>query len=140
VERFLAEATAGLELRRRGELEAGRERLAAAEAVYAGDFLEEDAYEDWAVALREEARSMYIAVARELAAVALARGELDLAARYLLRSLEKDPYDEEAHLTLVALLASGGRHGEARRAYRSYAARMGEISVEAAPFPRPGAP
>ena len=138
VERFLAEATAGLELRRRGEVDAARERLAAAEAVYAGDFLEEDAYEDWAVALREEARSMYIAVARELAAAALARGELDLAARYLLRSLEKDPYDEEAHLTLVALLASGGRHGEARRAYRGYAARMGEISVEAAPFPPPG--
>ncbi|MGH3059054.1 MAG: BTAD domain-containing putative transcriptional regulator, partial [Gaiellaceae bacterium] len=138
VERFFAEATAGLELHRRGEMAAARERLAAAEAVYAGDFLEEDAYEDWSVALREEARSTYIGVARRLAETAIARGELDPAARYLLRSLEKDPYDEEAHLTLVALLASGGRHGEARRAYRTYTARMGEISVEAAPFPAPG--
>jgi ATP/maltotriose-dependent transcriptional regulator MalT len=140
VERFLAEAAAGLDLWRRGEADAARERLVAAEAVYAGDFLEEDAYEDWAVALREEARATYISVARLLGEDALARGERDLAARYLLRSLEKDPYDEEAHLTLVELLASGGRHGEARRAYRTYAARMEEISVEAVPFPAPGRP
>jgi ATP/maltotriose-dependent transcriptional regulator MalT len=140
VERFLAEAAAGLDLWRRGEADAARERLVAAEAVYAGDFLEEDAYEDWAVALREEARATYISVARVLGEDALARGERDLAARYLLRSLEKDPYDEEAHLMLVELLASGGRHGEARRAYRTYAARMEEIQVEAVPFPAPGRP
>ena len=29
----------------------------------------------------------------------------------------------------------GGRHGEARRRYRSYAERMDEIDVEVEPFP-----
>lgn len=134
VERFLAAAAAGFELFDEGAVESGRERLAAAEALYAGEFLEEDAYEDWAVAPREEARATYIAVARTLGRDALARGAHDLAARYFLRTLERDPYDEEVHLALVALLASAGRHGEARRAYRTYASRMQEISVEAAPF------
>lgn len=135
VERFLADAAAGFELLGAGDADGARERLAAAEGLYAGEFLEEDAYEDWAVALREEARATYIAVARALGDDALARHASDLAARYFLRTLEKDPYDEEVHLALVALLSARGRHGEARRAYRAYVARMEEISVEAAPFP-----
>jgi ATP/maltotriose-dependent transcriptional regulator MalT len=135
VERFLADAQAGLSLLAEGAADAARERLATAETLYVGEFLEEDAYEDWAVALREEARATYIAVARALGEDAFARGDHDVAARYFLRTLEKDRYDEAVHLALVALLASAGRHGEARRAYRNYVARMDEISVEAAPYP-----
>ena len=137
IERFLVEAAAGFTLRADGALSRARGRLAAAEGLYSGEFLEEDAYEDWAVPLREEARATYISVARALGEDALQRGEHDLAARYFLRTLEKDPYDEEIHLALVALHESAGRHGEARRAYRTYVSRMEEIAVEAAPFPAP---
>ncbi|HXG25349.1 MAG TPA: hypothetical protein VNL94_00635 [Candidatus Binatia bacterium] len=35
--------------------------------------------------------------------------------------------------------AAAGRHGEARRRYGIFAARMAEIGVEAAPFPSPDA-
>ena len=35
------------------------EQLRAAGAIYAGDFLEEDLYEDWAIPLRERARAAY---------------------------------------------------------------------------------
>ncbi len=62
-------------------------------------------------------------------------GDADGATRYYLRILERDPYDEGAHLGLVAALVAAGRHGEARRRYGFYAAKMEEISVEAAPFP-----
>jgi ATP/maltotriose-dependent transcriptional regulator MalT/DNA-binding SARP family transcriptional activator len=109
--------------------------LAAAEAAYAGDFLEEDPYSDWSVALREEARATYLRVARALATAAAAAGERDAAVGYLLRILQRDPYDERAHLALVATLAAGGAHGEARRAYRAYAARMDELGVEPVGFP-----
>jgi ATP/maltotriose-dependent transcriptional regulator MalT/DNA-binding SARP family transcriptional activator len=136
VEAFLAEAAAAFELLRDGRRDEGCEQLAAAEARYTGDFLEEDAYEDWAVALREEARATYIRVARTLADEAAATGDHDAAARYLLRSLEKDGYDERAHLALVATFQAAGRHGEARRAFRTYSARMEEIGMEAASFPR----
>ncbi len=49
--------------------------------------------------------------------------------------LERDPFDEGAHLRLVACLERAGRRGEARRRYRGYSARMQEIGVEPAPFP-----
>ncbi len=135
VEVFLAQAAAGFELLRGGRRGVARERLTAAEARYTGDFLEEDVYEDWAVPLREEARATYIRIARALAQDAAAAGDHDAAARYLLRALEKDGYDEATHLALVAAFQAAGRHGEARRAFRTYSARMEEIGVEASPFP-----
>jgi DNA-binding SARP family transcriptional activator len=111
------------------------EALRQAEAAYRGDFLEEDLYEDWAVPLREELREAYLQVVRALAALAARDGDQDMAVSYSLRVLERDAYDELAHLGLVTAFASAGRHGEARRAYGVYAARMSELGVEAAPFP-----
>jgi DNA-binding SARP family transcriptional activator len=137
VEAFLEDADSALALRRHGEPEA-TDLLEAVEVAYTGEFLEEDLYEDWTVPLREEARAAYLEIARALAEDALAAGNPDPAIRYLLRILEKDPFDEAAHLALVSALAIARRHGEARRAYRAYTARMAEIGVEAAPFPDPG--
>ena len=134
VERFLDASSEALAALRDGSPDAGAS-LAAAEAVYSGDFLEEDAYEDWAVALREEARAVYTEVARALAEDASARGDADAATRYYLRVLERDPYDEPAHLGLVTALDAAGRHGEARRRFRAYCARMESIGIESASFP-----
>lgn len=136
VERFLGDALEALALYRAASPEAHR-RLAAAEAGYTGDFLEEDAYEDWAIALREEVRTTYVEVVRALADLAAREGDADATTRYSLRILERDPYDEPAHLGLVMALEAAGRHGEARRCYRAYCARMDEIAVESAPFPAP---
>ncbi|MGH2546925.1 MAG: BTAD domain-containing putative transcriptional regulator, partial [Actinomycetota bacterium] len=135
VERFMADASEGVRLRASGRAEEGAPLLSAAEAAYTGDFLEENAYDDWAVPLREEARATYVAVARALAEVAVARKEHHAAVRFLLRIAERDPYDEEAHVGLVRVLSAFGSHGEARRHYRMYRARMEELGVEPAPFP-----
>jgi len=135
VEAFMALAEQGLALDRDGQGQEALSRLREAEAAYAGDFLEEDLYEDWAAALREEARSAYVSVARALARRAAAAADHDSAARYHLRILDKDGWDEGAHLGLVEALEHAGRHGEARRQYRAYAARMEEIEVPVTAFP-----
>jgi DNA-binding SARP family transcriptional activator len=135
-ERFLRLAAEGLAGHREAAARA-RATLQAAEEAYAGDFLEEDRYEEWAEPLREEARAAYVSVARALAEIAAAARDHDAAVRYYLRILEKDAFDERAHLGLVATLHREGRHGEARRQYRTYAARMVELEVPAAPFPGP---
>lgn len=114
-----------------------REALSLAEAAYTGDFCEEDPYSDWAGALRDEARSAYVAVARALATRHAADGDPETASRYLLRLLACEPYDESAHVALVRQLDAAGRHGDARRRYREYAARMAELEVEPAPYPAP---
>jgi DNA-binding SARP family transcriptional activator/tetratricopeptide (TPR) repeat protein len=135
VDEFLTAARIALELRRTGAHDA-YERLLAAEVAYTGDFLEEDAYEDWAIGLREEARARYTEVLRALAADALGEGDVESATRFHLRVLERDPYDEPAHLGLVATHEAAGRHGEARRCFGAYCARMDELGIESAPFPR----
>jgi len=107
------------------------EELRVAEAGYAGDFGEEA----WAADLRDEARTAYVAVARTLTRMFATRGEPQTAIRYLLRLLACAPYDEDAHLGLVRALDAVERHGDARRAYRAYAARMDERGRDRAPYP-----
>ena len=135
VEVFLHEAENGLALRASGQAEEATEWLAQAEGLYAGDVLDGDPYGDWAVSIREEARAMYISTARALAEAASAAGHEELALRYLLRLLGHDPYDEHAHLALVSSFERIGRRGEARRAYRTYVARMEELGAVPAAFP-----
>lgn len=135
VEVFLQEAGEGLELLAAARRPEAIERLIDAEAIYAGDFLEEDLYEDWAVALREQARSAYVGVATALADQALAAGDHESAIRYDLRLLERDGFNESAHLALVRSLAALGRKGDARRRYRLYSSAMEELGVPIAPMP-----
>ena len=137
VERFLALAKRGLSLTNTGDQDADEALsvLEAAEAMYSGDFLEEDAYQEWVIPLREEARASYVAVARVLGEAASARGDHDSAIRCYLRILERDPYDEAASLALISATLGAGGHGEARRHYGTYVARMRELDIEPAPFP-----
>jgi ATP/maltotriose-dependent transcriptional regulator MalT/DNA-binding SARP family transcriptional activator len=122
---------------------AGRpgEALAAwrrAEAAYVGDFCEEERYAEWAVATREEARAAYTRAAARVATAEHDAGRDDEAIRLWLRLLERDPYDERAHLAVVEILAAAGRTGEARRRYLAYAEHMRDLGLEAMPFPSTG--
>ena len=80
VETFLADARAGLRAISEGDTSTASSLLTAAEAAYAGEFLEEDLYEDWSTVLREEARTTYVSVAMALADLALGTGDHDGAA------------------------------------------------------------
>ncbi|MEV0194852.1 BTAD domain-containing putative transcriptional regulator [Nonomuraea sp. NPDC050691] len=135
VERFLGLVAAAARLDHAGREAEALERWAAAESAYGGDFCEEDPYADWAVGLREQARHAYVQAAARLAAERARRGRHDEAARYWLRLLERDPYDERAHLGLVRVLDRVGRRGDARRRYHLYAERMRELDVEPMPYP-----
>jgi DNA-binding SARP family transcriptional activator len=135
VERFLEHADAGLAAQRGGQTQEALAHFEAAEALYVGEFLEEDAYEDWASAVREDAIASYASVLRALGEAALARGDHDAVVRYQLRIIERDAWDEGAHLDLICCLQAAGRHGEARRRYGAYVARMREIDLPAAGFP-----
>jgi DNA-binding SARP family transcriptional activator/ATP/maltotriose-dependent transcriptional regulator MalT len=130
VDAFLT-AAATAQAADRGDDQAARGLLAAAEAAYTGDFLPEDPYDEWAEGLRDLARTTHIAVLR---ALIRRTGDVDQREHHLRQLLGHDPYDEPAHRQLVQTLRAAGRHGEARRRYRDYAARMAEIGVTPAPF------
>jgi DNA-binding SARP family transcriptional activator len=129
IERFLAAVSAAQDSCAEGSPD-GAVRLRAAAQLYKGDFLADDPYEDWAQPLRDEVAAAYVTVLRALAAQS---PDTDEKARYLLRIIHRDPYDEQAHLGLVRALEQAGRHGEARRRYQAYAERMAELGIDPAP-------
>jgi DNA-binding SARP family transcriptional activator len=126
---FLETAASGIAKASDGDWAGAEVTLRDAENLYAGDFLEEDLYEDWTVDCREEARSAALEVSRLLARAAAERGEDEAASRHLRRPLERDPYDEDAWIALVGAQSRLRRHGEARRQHAIYARRMAELEV-----------
>ena len=136
VEHVSVDVARFLELAHKGETWAGRGDWARAEpllvqaqAVYAGEFLEEDRYADWSVDCRERAHSAVLVVSRLLARAAARRSDDEVATRHLHRLLELDPYDEQAWLALVGAQLRQRHHGEARRLHASYTRRMAELGV-----------
>ena len=110
--------------------------LTQAVGRYVGDFFADDPYADWAAGVRELARHTFVEAAGHLGRLADERGEHGDAVRHRLRILDVDPYDEAAHLGLIRALSAQRRHGEARRAYRTYCARLHELDLDPAAFPR----
>jgi DNA-binding SARP family transcriptional activator len=131
---FLAAATEGQRLAAAGDWTAAEAELRAAEQFYVGDFLDGDRDADWTVDRREQARSAAVSCARVLARLAARRGDDEDAVRWLLRLLERDPYDEHAWTALIAAEVRMRHHGEARHQYAAYARRMAELDLAVQPF------
>ncbi|MEV0457967.1 AfsR/SARP family transcriptional regulator, partial [Catellatospora methionotrophica] len=129
VEDFLDQVARGRRLVEQEALAQARLILLAADQLYRADAFEDEPYAEWAGPLREEARAAYLAMLRMLAHTSRAAGQPGAAVGYLLRLLERDPYDERAHRSLVRTLVAGGQHGEARRAFERYTAAMRTIGV-----------
>lgn len=119
VERFLGEArTALLRHGRVADLTDATtvEGLRVASRSYGGDAFADEPYTPWAEALRAEARTAAVLVARALAARAEASGDALTAVGAHRRVLEVDRYDETAHLGLIRLFTDLDAHGQARSA------------------------
>ena len=135
VELFLRETAEARQLLGAGEEAKAEALLTQATARYLGEFCADDPYADWTAGLRELARHTFVEAAASLAAIADEHGDPAEAVRHRLRILDVDPYDEAAHLGLIRSLSAQRRHGESRRAYRSYCARLADLDVDPAPFP-----
>lgn len=123
----------GLAAVREERTDHARRLLLLAEGRYGGDLLEDEPDLPVATDRRVELRSLYLQVARTIARL-VRFDDPDLAIRMLLRVLDRDGYDEPAHLNLTISLLRAGRHGEARRRYQLYLDRMRELEMPAVPF------
>jgi DNA-binding SARP family transcriptional activator len=131
---LLRDAAHAAEESRRGRPDRAREILTEVDAMYRGDAFEEDPYEEWADALREQVRAARLGALRDLAGLARRAGDTEQAVGCLVRLLVADPFDEPAHRMLVGVLRAAGRHGEARRAFDRWTRAMRSID---APEPDP---
>lgn len=110
VEAFEAAAE---DARRVGDPAAYREAI----ALYVGDLLPEDRYEDWVLQRQDQLRGEFVALLVELAGLLESRVELEEAVKALRTVVAIDPAHEEAHALLMRVHALAGRRQEALHQY-----------------------
>jgi predicted ATPase/DNA-binding SARP family transcriptional activator/DNA-binding CsgD family transcriptional regulator len=99
--------------RRSGEPGAYR----AALALYAGDLLPGDPYEEWAEERRRELRETYVSLLLGLASIHEGRGDYGSAVEALREAIAEELTREEAHVGLIRLYALSGHRAEALTQY-----------------------
>jgi DNA-binding SARP family transcriptional activator len=95
------------------------ERLERAEALYAGPFLPEWPYDDWAAPARRELEERHVEVLERLAAALAARGRVAEAVRRYRRLAALEPEREAWHRALMDCYARTGERAQALRQYHA---------------------
>jgi serine/threonine-protein kinase len=95
-------------------------------ALYRGEPLLEERYEDWAGPIRERAQRGWRDLQLRLATIHQTHGSHEDAIRSFERVLEADPLDEEALRGLLTALYSAGRRTDALRRYQQFEQRLAE--------------
>lgn len=108
--------------------------LEEAIALYTGELLPEDPFEDWVVARREGLRETHLAALMELARGHADAGREPEAIRVLERAVAVAPSLEEAHTGLMRLFA---RAGDRRRALQQFDALTRALRDELDAEPEP---
>ncbi|GAB4408788.1 MAG: hypothetical protein Fur0044_02210 [Anaerolineae bacterium] len=111
-------AQAGQRLEAQGRLAEAMAAFRHAEALYRGDFLEDDLYEDWASLTREHARATYLNLADRLSEHCLRYGEIEAAISLSQRILARDNCHEQAHCRLMRCYSLQGLRSLAVRQYQ----------------------
>src|SRR6266699_2448531 len=87
-------------------------------ALYKGDYLPEDLYEDWAQRRRDRVRRVYSWLLENAAKVTLENAQGQRASEYLQALLERNSADEQTHRQLMLVYARMGRRSDALNQYQ----------------------
>jgi predicted ATPase/DNA-binding SARP family transcriptional activator len=87
-------------------------------ALYGGDYLPDDLYEDWALRRRDRLRRTYSSLLERAALAAIASAQGQRASEYLHILLEQNATDEAMHRELMLIYARMGRRDEAIGQYQ----------------------
>ena len=134
VDRFLDHVRQGQACQREGAWAAAIEAFKAAEALYRGDYLAEDPYEEWALPARERLGEAFLDVEIALAACHLALGRHGEALAHARRVLGRDACRESAWRLVMEAHYRAGEQDRALRAFaRCRAVLARELGVDPLP-------
>lgn len=130
----------GVHVARARDAEEKNEMLAAmreyrlAEALYTGDFLEEDRYEDWPLAQRQSLKETYMAVVQRLCHSYYEQGDFTACVAEAHKVLAADVCREIAHRWIMLCYAQQGQRYLAIRQYQVCVDALdNELGVEPSP-------
>jgi DNA-binding SARP family transcriptional activator len=118
---FERKAKAGLSALESGDQERGLELLQAAMAIYRGDFLLDDRYDDWAIAERERLLDL---AGQALRGLVTGLADPAQAVIYLERLADMEPLDADVQRELIRVWLRQGRRTRAMRRYRTLQSRL----------------
>lgn len=113
--------------------EAAARALHAALDAYAGELLPEDGPAEWVVERREHYRHAAAEAALVLAKLELARGRPVAGARAAARSVQIDPFRDDAWQTLIVAHERSGETAAAERSRKGHARMLLSLGLPAAP-------
>ena len=117
VEAFMEHVKLAQNLEQRGELTLAIHEYRAAEALYQGEFLADDRYEDWPVPQRQQLEADYFSLLDRLSRYYLDQEDYDACATMCKKMLAVDPCREEAHRRLMRYYSQQNQRYLALRQY-----------------------
>jgi DNA-binding SARP family transcriptional activator len=135
VEEFMAHFQSGHRLQREGLVTEAVREYHAAEALYQGEFLEEDRYEEWLMPLRRQITSNYLELLERLSQYYFNKEEYASCISICRSMLSNDPCLEDAHCRLICCHYRQGQQHLALRQYHQCVKALKE-ELEVAPGPK----
>jgi DNA-binding SARP family transcriptional activator len=117
VEEFEKHWTNGRRLERENKITEAIREYEKAEALYSGDYLEDEPYEEWTLLRRETLKDTYLIVLSKLADRCLRDDDYESCIHYTQKILNKDHCREDAYRRLMYCYASLGQKNRALRWY-----------------------
>jgi DNA-binding SARP family transcriptional activator len=120
VEEFEQHWKLGRSLEKAGKLAEAVKEFELAEALYRGDYLENEPYEDWTLLRREALKDIYIIILGKLADYAVDNGDLESGIVHCQKILTKDSLREDAYRRLMCCYSRLGQRNRALHWYEIY--------------------
>lgn len=114
----------------RGEPSAALDLYRRATALFAGPYLAEAGYEEWALPHRDRLNARFVSGAVRAGELTLAGGDPGEALQLAARALEIEPWSEAAHRLGVAAHLAQGDRAAARRSLDTCLRQVEELGVE----------
>ena len=118
VEQFEYQWGAGRQLEKEGKPAEAAKEHQIAEALYKGDYLEDDLYEEWTSLRREALKDIYLAILGRLADHSMQRADFEDCIVCCQKILTKDPCREDAYRRLMSCYSRLGQRNRAIAWYR----------------------
>jgi DNA-binding SARP family transcriptional activator len=117
IEEFEKCWVSGRRFEKEGKICEAIQEFEKAEALYRGDYLEDECYEEWTLLRRETLKDIYLIILSKLSDYSMHQGDYESCIHYSQKILAKDPCREDTYRSLMFCYTKLGQRNRALRWY-----------------------